>query len=180
MSLDQDGFGTLFKDAGEAGAVGDIQSVGTANAAGASGKMSDAAHVHAHGDQTADTLHALAVAGVSHGFFDKADKTKLNGIAAGVGGSLAPIGTLANLALLAATSYPDGTRIYVNEVEDTYILEKVGSHVADGLCVIAAVGGGFWVARAAGRWDDVQGSIGQGAGTAALTVESYRDTAFQM
>jgi hypothetical protein len=36
--------------------------------------------VHAHGNQTVDTLHALVVAGVSHGFMDKADKTKLDGL----------------------------------------------------------------------------------------------------
>ncbi len=95
-------------------------------------------------------------------------------------GTSAPIDTLANLALLVATPYPDGTTIYVNEVEDAYVLDKVGAHAADGLCVIAAVGGGYWVARNAGRWEDVQGSIGQGAGTAALTIEVWRDTAFLM
>ena len=58
-------------------------SVGTANAEGSSSSVARADHVHAHGSQTVDTQHALAVAGTSHGFFDKADKTKLNGIAAG-------------------------------------------------------------------------------------------------
>lgn len=65
-----------------AGLVTDIQNVGTAAAAGSSGRFSDAQHIHAHGSQTVDTQHALAVAGVSHGFFDKADKTKLDGLPA--------------------------------------------------------------------------------------------------
>lgn len=62
------------------GTVSDIQPVGTAAAAGASGRFADAQHAHIHDNQTVDTLHALAVAGVSHGFIDKADKTKLDGL----------------------------------------------------------------------------------------------------
>lgn len=52
--------------------------VGTANAQGSSTRLARADHVHSHGAQTTDTLHALAVAGTSHGFLDKADKTKLD------------------------------------------------------------------------------------------------------
>ncbi len=96
------------------------------------------------------------------------------------GTSLAPIDTLANLGLVVATGYPDNSAVYVAEVEDTYVLMRTGSHTVDGLTVIAAVGGGYWIARNAGRWDDAQGSIGQGAGTAALTIEAYRDTPFLM
>jgi hypothetical protein len=62
------------------GLVTDIQAVNTTATAGSSGRVADAAHVHPHGSQTVDTLHALVVAGVSHGFMDKADKTKLNGL----------------------------------------------------------------------------------------------------
>lgn len=63
-----------------AGLLSDIQPVGTVAAAGSSGRFADAQHAHVHGSQTDDTLHALAVAGVSHGFLDKADKTKLDGL----------------------------------------------------------------------------------------------------
>jgi hypothetical protein len=56
--------------------------IGTANAIGAGPQLSMADHVHAHGVQSVDTLHALAVAGVSNGFFSSADKTKLDGITA--------------------------------------------------------------------------------------------------
>lgn len=181
--LQADPTGTIISKLNSGGGTvtyGSPVEVGTANADGSGPAVARANHVHGHGNQTIETLHALAVAGVSHGFFDKADKTKLDGISAGAGGGLAPIDTLVNLGLLVATSYPDGTKIYVNEVEDTYVLEKTGAHTADGLCVIAAVGGGYWVARNVGRWEDVQGSIGQGAGAALLTVEAYRDTAFLM
>lgn len=151
--------------------------VGTA-APGSGTAASKNDHVHGHGNQLGGSLHALAISGGADGFFSGADKLKLDGISAGAGGGLAPIDTLANLALLVATPYSDGTKIYVNEVEDTYVLEKAGAHTPDGVAVIAAVGGGYWVARARGRWDDMQGSIGQGAGAAALTVEAFRDTAF--
>ncbi|MEN6368601.1 MAG: hypothetical protein ABFD77_02760 [Thermotogota bacterium] len=42
-------------------------------------------HVHAHGDQAGGTLHADVVAGGADGFMTGADKTKLDGIAAGAG-----------------------------------------------------------------------------------------------
>lgn len=54
--------------------------IGTANSAGVSNSLARADHVHNHGVQTDETLHALAVAGASHGFLDKADKTKLDSI----------------------------------------------------------------------------------------------------
>lgn len=40
-------------------------------------------HVHAHGNQAGGSLHAEVVAGGASGFMSGADKTKLNGIAAG-------------------------------------------------------------------------------------------------
>lgn len=58
---------TFSVDFGEAG---DIQAVGSANAAGASGEVADAAHVHAHGDQVGGSLHALVTAD-AHGFLEK-------------------------------------------------------------------------------------------------------------
>jgi phage-related tail fiber protein len=57
--------------------------VGVANSTGTSIKSSRADHVHAHGNQTVDTLHAVAVASVngvggSAGFETAFDKEKLN------------------------------------------------------------------------------------------------------
>jgi hypothetical protein len=80
------GLGQISATPGAAGVIAgiaaDIQPVGTVVAAGTSGRFSDAQHVHIHDTQTVDTLHALAVAGVSHGFLDKADKTKLDALPA--------------------------------------------------------------------------------------------------
>lgn len=90
----------------------------------------------------------------------------------------APVGQLVDLASLVTGI--DGTLVYVADVDDIYALDPASVLVPDGVAVIAAAGGGNWVARTVGRWDDVQGSIGQGAGVAALTVEAYRDTAFLM
>lgn len=60
--------------------AGNPVNVGTVNAPGGSGDVARADHVHAHANQTVDTLHALVVAGVSHGFMSSADKTKLDGL----------------------------------------------------------------------------------------------------
>lgn len=55
------------------GATGDIATLGTAAAAGTTGRVMDAGSVIPHGNQTVDTLHALATSS-AHGFMDKADK----------------------------------------------------------------------------------------------------------
>lgn len=57
--------------------------IGTANSAGASNSLARADHVHDHGAQTDGSHHAVAVAGGANGFLSGADKTKLDGIAAG-------------------------------------------------------------------------------------------------
>ena len=101
-------------------------------------------------------------------------------IARAIASGNAIVATLAALALVDATADVDGAAYYVNEVEDWYILEKTSAHVADGLCVIAAIGGGYWVSRMVGRWDDLQGTIAEGDNTGALTWEVYRDTPFKM
>lgn len=63
----------------EFGAIGDIAAVGT-TAAGASGRVADAAHVHAHGNQASSgSLHAAATASVA-GFLSAADKTLLDSL----------------------------------------------------------------------------------------------------
>lgn len=59
------------------------QTVGTANAEGTSNtQFSRADHVHAHGNQTGPTQHAVATTG-ANGFMSSTDKTKLDGIATG-------------------------------------------------------------------------------------------------
>jgi len=155
--------------------------VGSANADGSSANVPHADHVHSHGDQAGGSLHSVAIAGGNAGFMSGSDKTKLDGLAPGAGGAfVAPIDTLVNLAAVPAGALPDGSMTYVNEVEDIYVLEKATSHVADGVTVITATGGGYWIARNYGRWDDVQGSISQGAGAGNLTLEFYKDTRFNM
>lgn len=51
--------------------------VGTANNIGAATTLARSDHIHAHGDQTVTTLHAL-VTGGGHGFMSSTDKTKLD------------------------------------------------------------------------------------------------------
>lgn len=53
----------------------------TANAEGTATSAARSDHAHDHGALLGGDRHALAVAGVSHGFLDKADKTKLDGLA---------------------------------------------------------------------------------------------------
>ena len=52
--------------------------IGTTNNAGAAASFAKSDHVHNHGNQTNDALHALVVAGVSHGFMSKTDKSKID------------------------------------------------------------------------------------------------------
>lgn len=68
--------------------AGTPAAVAASGSAGASSDYARGDHVHAHGNQTVDTMHALAVASVSHGFFDKADKAKLDGFGAASGYAL--------------------------------------------------------------------------------------------
>ena len=72
----------LRTDAQIQAATGAPVAIGTANAQGAASTLARSNHVHDHGAQTVDTHHALAVAGVSHGFLDKADKAILDGATA--------------------------------------------------------------------------------------------------
>lgn len=150
------------------------QALGTA----ASGTSADAAredHVHAHGDLLGGTLHSSATQ-LAAGFMSEADKIKLDLLAPGGGGGLAPTATLVTLAAIPSGGLPDGTTIYVNDVEDIYVLDKAAAHTVDGVTVLAATGGGFWIARHHGRWDDMMGDISEGVGTGALTYEAWEGT----
>jgi hypothetical protein len=55
-------------------------SIGTNNLQGTGVKFAKNDHVHNHGNQTNENHHALAVAGVSHGFISKTDQTKLDSL----------------------------------------------------------------------------------------------------
>lgn len=85
--------------------------VGEANAIGISTKFARHNHVHDHGNLTGGARHALAVAGVSHGFMSSTDKTKLDGVAASAAaaGSATPLppSTTSSVGVAAATSHED-------------------------------------------------------------------------
>jgi hypothetical protein len=88
--------------------VGTPVSVGTANSEGVATTIARSDHVHAHGIQTGDTQHALVVAGVSHGFMDKADKTKLDSFGAG---GLVDFQTVADDTVTTTTSSTFQTKV---------------------------------------------------------------------
>jgi hypothetical protein len=68
--------------------------VGSSNSEGTAASVARSDHIHAHGNQGGGTLHALATVSVN-GFMSAADKSKLNGIAAG---AVADHGALSGLA----------------------------------------------------------------------------------
>lgn len=77
------------------------------------------------------------------------------------GGMLTPpTETLTLLGLVPTADLPDGTLNYVRNVDDLYYLKKTGSYTPDGYDVVAGSGGGYWVSRVQGRWDDMQGEPG--------------------
>jgi hypothetical protein len=59
----------------------------SANAGGAAATFSRSDHVHAHGDRTGGTLHAVATPATA-GFMSAADKTKLNSLPTTSGGAI--------------------------------------------------------------------------------------------
>ena len=63
-------------------ATGTPSTIGTVNAQGSTTAFARQDHVHAHGAQTDGALHAVATTSVN-GFMSAADKTKLDGVAAG-------------------------------------------------------------------------------------------------
>jgi hypothetical protein len=72
---------------GGADAFGTPVTIGTVNAQGAAATHSRSDHVHAHGDQTVGTLHAIVTPdpGGTAGFMSPADKQKLDGLIGTVG-----------------------------------------------------------------------------------------------
>lgn len=81
----------------------DTQPVGT-EAAGTSALVSRADHVHAHGNQTAASLHAIATSS-ANGFMSATDKAKIDTLTAGS----AAVGNTAGEALDATTIAAAGT-----------------------------------------------------------------------
>jgi hypothetical protein len=72
----------------------------------------------------------------------------------------------------------DGSVAYVRTMDDLYTLTKLGGpYTPDGLEIIAAQDGGYWIAQTQGRWDDLIGAPDIGNRAAALTQEVFRDTA---
>lgn len=147
------------------------QTIGTSNVLGTGTTAARDNHVHAHGSQTDPTLHAAATQSVA-GFMPPGDKTKVDRIAS-------PVADLTALHELAVDGFGEGTACYVISVADWYIFDTV-ARTPDGLNVVEASNGDFWVARTVGRWDDVAPSVLSGKNTAALVQEAYRDTPAQM
>jgi hypothetical protein len=90
-----------------------------------------------------------------------------------------PTDSLATLAALPTSTLAFGATVFVRSVDDLYYLDP-GPETPDGVDVIAALDGGYWVSRQHGRWDDLQGDISEGDGNATLTYEAFRDTPFDM
>jgi hypothetical protein len=70
-----------------------------------------------------------------------------------------PLETITLLGLMPTVGMIDGTLAYVKNVDDIYYLKRTGSYTPDGYDVVAASGGGYWVSRTQGRWNDMQGDI---------------------
>lgn len=99
----------------------------------------------------------------------------------GGNGTFLNVADLTELGNYDVTTIADGSVAYVRDHDDLYTLTKTGGpYTPDALGVIAGNGGGYWIAQMQGRWGDLRGSAAQGKASAALTLEAYRDTAFQM
>ena len=83
--------------------------IGTVNNAGTASGLARADHVHDHGSQTLGTLHAAVIAGSTSGFMTGADKTKLDGVAAGATASPLAVSVLPVNIAVAAAAYGNST-----------------------------------------------------------------------
>lgn len=91
-----------------------------------------------------------------------------------------PVADVTALGGLDTTNLQDGALVYVRDPGDIYLLDKTNSYTVDSPFTIAGNGGGYWLSRVAGLWDDLFGDISQGTANAALTYEAFRDTPFKM
>ncbi len=135
--------------------VGSPVAVGAANADGSATSTARSDHVHAHGNQAGAALHAVAVAGVSHGFISSADQTKLDGIATGATNLALSAVAGANVSVAAAIA---GVGTDASRFDHTHQVQAgtpvaVGSANADGTATTLA------------RSDHVHNHGNQGGGT---------------
>ena len=109
--------------------------IGAANNAGSSASLARADHVHAHDNLAGGALHALAVAGVSHGFISATNQSKLDGIEVG-----AQAVTFAHVktALGVASSAVD-----FNGQKITGVAAGVSATDAVNMAQLSALGNGF-------------------------------------
>ena len=80
--------------------------------------------------------------------------------------------SLAALAGFDAQPLEEGSLVWVVEVEDLYVLRRPSPAgvAVDGVAVVEAVGGGEWIARDYGRWDDLSPSVTQSSGAGLTTA----------
>jgi hypothetical protein len=117
------GFG-LGKIAGTPASIGitpglltDVQDVGVADAAGSSGRFSDAQHVHSHGQQPAGSQGGLAhnlADGSNNGFMSSAEFTKLAGLPSSAVATTTTVGAGSGLTGGGALSGPITLNIGAN------------------------------------------------------------------
>jgi hypothetical protein len=145
------------------------------SAAGASVSLARADHTHSHGARGGGTLHAVAVAGVSHGFMSLTDKAKLDGLT----GSVEQISAIASIKTTDAT--PTTALIITpatntNEViEVTVVARKVGSGGGNGggwkfITLVRNLDGTLTMYAVASEW--IQTTVGDTALAATLVASS--------
>jgi hypothetical protein len=155
-----------------AGTTSDIQQVGTAAAAGASGRFADAQHVHAHGNQTVGTLHAAVIASGTSGFMTGSDKAKLDGLPSSAvpttrnliaGAGLTGGGDLSADRTFNAVANADGSIVVNADDIQVGILATDAQHGARGGGTQHAVAtqsvNGFMVSTDKAKLDNIAGDV---------------------
>jgi hypothetical protein len=155
------------------GLLSDVQDVGTTDAAGTTGRFSDAAHVHSHGQQPAGSQGGLAhnlADGSNNGFMSSAEFTKLSGLPAsavpttttvGAGSGLTGGGTLSGNITLNAVANADGSIIINPDDIQVGILATDAQHgTRGGGTIHAAVTqsvNGFMISTDKAKLDNIAG-----------------------
>lgn len=134
----------------------------TANAEGAATSLARSDHTHDHGTLAGGDRHALAVAAVSHGFLDKADKTKLDSIPTTFSASAST--TNAAITTLATITPADQTASVIEvtvSADRSTLLESAGYKLIgtyrkkDGVVAIVGAVTRVHEAETAAAWDCV-------------------------
>ena len=142
------GLGKISSTAAAAGVVPglltDVQDVGVDDAAGTTGRFSDAAHVHSHGQQPAGSQGGLAhnlASGTDNGFMSSAEFTKLAGLPAsavsttttvGAGAGLTGGGALSGNITLNVVANADGSIVANADDVQVGVLATDAQHGARG------------------------------------------------